>query len=216
MALVPTLLDRGYKMERLSAVDAYGHKVAGMDVSSIRTRLKGRFISLARADLAAAVFEVCDGIPAHFGASIAGAQQDPDGMTATLSNLRQEQFDLVVGADGLHSQVRELTFGPEEHFETPLGVLRRAFGDMGGARHPGPDGQGRRHLLRSRQPDHLARWTTGRVALIGDAAACASLLAGEGTGLAMVEAYVLAGELHRAGGNIERAFAAFEADCARS
>lgn len=45
---------------------------------------------------------------------------------------------------------------------------------------------------------HLPRWSDGRVALIGDAAACASLLAGEGTGLAMIEAYVLAGELHRA------------------
>jgi 2-polyprenyl-6-methoxyphenol hydroxylase-like FAD-dependent oxidoreductase len=51
----------------------------------------------------------------------------------------------------------------------------------------------------------------GRVALIGDAAACASLLAGEGTGLAMIEAYVLAGEVHRAGGHIGRALAAFEA-----
>ena len=32
---------------------------------------------------------------------------------------------------------------------------------------------------------HLAHWSAGRVAVIGDAAACASLLAGEGTGLAM-------------------------------
>jgi 2-polyprenyl-6-methoxyphenol hydroxylase-like FAD-dependent oxidoreductase len=58
---------------------------------------------------------------------------------------------------------------------------------------------------------HLTRWSLGRVAVIGDAAACASLLAGEGTGLAMIEAYVLAGELHRAGGDIVRALAAFEA-----
>jgi 2-polyprenyl-6-methoxyphenol hydroxylase-like FAD-dependent oxidoreductase len=58
---------------------------------------------------------------------------------------------------------------------------------------------------------HLSRWSTGRVAVIGDAAACASLLAGEGTGLAMIEAYVLAGELHRTGGRVEPALAAFEA-----
>ena len=45
---------------------------------------------------------------------------------------------------------------------------------------------------------------------IGRAAACASLLAGEGTGLAMTEAYVLAGELHRAGGDIAAATAAYE------
>ena len=41
----------------------------------------------------------------------------------------------------------------------------------------------------------MGHWTRGRTALIGDAAACVSLLAGEGTGLAMAEAYVLAGEL---------------------
>ena len=41
----------------------------------------------------------------------------------------------------------------------------------------------------------LDRWSRGRTALVGDAAACVSLMAGEGTGLAMTEAYVLAGEL---------------------
>ena len=42
--------------------------------------------------------------------------------------------------------------------------------------------------------------------LLGDAASCVSLLAGEGTGLAMVEAYILAGELNRAGENYGEAF----------
>jgi 2-polyprenyl-6-methoxyphenol hydroxylase-like FAD-dependent oxidoreductase len=42
--------------------------------------------------------------------------------------------------------------------------------------------------------------------LIGDAAACVSLLAGEGTGLAMTAAYVVAGELHKANGDYRAAF----------
>jgi 2-polyprenyl-6-methoxyphenol hydroxylase-like FAD-dependent oxidoreductase len=46
--------------------------------------------------------------------------------------------------------------------------------------------------------------------LIGDAAACVSLLAGEGTGLAIAEAYVLAGELHHCGGDYGAAFARYE------
>ncbi len=54
-------------------------------------------------------------------------------------------------------------------------------------------------------------WTRGRVALIGDAAACVSLLAGEGTGLAMAEAYVLAGELHACKGNHRETFARWQA-----
>jgi 2-polyprenyl-6-methoxyphenol hydroxylase-like FAD-dependent oxidoreductase len=57
----------------------------------------------------------------------------------------------------------------------------------------------------------LPRWTQGRVALIGDAAAAVSLLAGEGCGLAMAEAYVLAGELQRAGGDPAAAFGRDEA-----
>jgi 2-polyprenyl-6-methoxyphenol hydroxylase-like FAD-dependent oxidoreductase len=57
----------------------------------------------------------------------------------------------------------------------------------------------------------MDRWTNGRTALVGDAAACVSLLAGEGTGLAMAEAYVLAGELHACAGDHAAAFARYEA-----
>jgi 2-polyprenyl-6-methoxyphenol hydroxylase-like FAD-dependent oxidoreductase len=53
-------------------------------------------------------------------------------------------------------------------------------------------------------------WTRGRTALIGDAAACVSLLAGEGTGLAMAEAYVLAGELYDCGDDHIAAFARYQ------
>jgi 2-polyprenyl-6-methoxyphenol hydroxylase-like FAD-dependent oxidoreductase len=53
-------------------------------------------------------------------------------------------------------------------------------------------------------------WTQGRVALVGDAASCVSLLAGEGSGLAMAAAYLLAGELHRAGGNYSDAFGRYQ------
>jgi 2-polyprenyl-6-methoxyphenol hydroxylase-like FAD-dependent oxidoreductase len=55
----------------------------------------------------------------------------------------------------------------------------------------------------------MDRWTNGRVALVGDAAFCVSLLAGQGSALAMVAAYILAGELKRANGNHEHAFARY-------
>lgn len=56
----------------------------------------------------------------------------------------------------------------------------------------------------------MPAWTKGRVALVGDAAACPSLFAGEGSGLAMTEAYVLAGELKRASGDLSTAFTGYE------
>ena len=56
----------------------------------------------------------------------------------------------------------------------------------------------------------MESWAKGRVALIGDAAACPSLIAGEGAGFALAEAYVLAGELHRHGDDIAAALASYE------
>lgn len=56
----------------------------------------------------------------------------------------------------------------------------------------------------------MERWTKGRTALVGDAAACVSLMAGEGTGLAIAEAYILAGELQACGGDFRAAFARYE------
>jgi 2-polyprenyl-6-methoxyphenol hydroxylase-like FAD-dependent oxidoreductase len=56
----------------------------------------------------------------------------------------------------------------------------------------------------------MPHWTRGRTALLGDAAYCPSLLAGAGSAFAMLGAYVLAGELHKAGGDYRIAFAAYE------
>jgi 2-polyprenyl-6-methoxyphenol hydroxylase-like FAD-dependent oxidoreductase len=56
----------------------------------------------------------------------------------------------------------------------------------------------------------MAPWSRGRVALVGDAAFCPSLMAGQGSSLAITAAYVLAGELGQAGGRHEEAFRAYE------
>jgi 2-polyprenyl-6-methoxyphenol hydroxylase-like FAD-dependent oxidoreductase len=274
MGLVPTLRERCYLMERLRILDADGRDEASLDLAPMRELLQGRFISLARADLAAALFGACDGIPAHFGVCVTAIEQDGEGVVATLSDGRRERFDLVVGTDGLHSQVRELAFGPEAQFETSLDCYVAAFRipgyprreDLAYVTHTVPRRQVARVALRDdetlillvcrteligddppreRQKEalrgafgdmrwevpqildgmdevadfyfdrvsqiHLPHWSCGRVCLLGDAAACPSLLAGEGTGLAMVEAYVLVGELHRAEGDFTRAFAAYDA-----
>jgi 2-polyprenyl-6-methoxyphenol hydroxylase-like FAD-dependent oxidoreductase len=273
MGIVADLEARGYRMRCLRAVDAAGKERVGLDFAALTSQV-GRFVSIPRGDIAALLFEACRGVSSHFGVSIETLQQSADGVTVALSDGTRQRFDLVIGADGLHSQVRELAFGPEQQFLRPLGchvaafrlrgyrpreeltyvahtvvgkqaarvslrddqtlvllvcrselldlelaerdpagALTRAFGDMG---WEVPE------LLRQmRQTDelyfdgvsqvHMPRWSQGRVALVGDAAACVSLLAGEGTGLAILEAYVLAGELARARGDHARAFAAYEA-----
>ena len=56
----------------------------------------------------------------------------------------------------------------------------------------------------------MPQWSRGRIALVGDAAYCPSLLAGEGAAFAMLGAFILAGELHRANGDYIQAFADYE------
>ena len=56
----------------------------------------------------------------------------------------------------------------------------------------------------------MPKWSQGRIALVGDAAYCVSLMAGQGSALAMTGAYVLAGELVRAAGCHAEAFANYE------
>jgi 2-polyprenyl-6-methoxyphenol hydroxylase-like FAD-dependent oxidoreductase len=94
----------------------------------------------------------------------------------------------------------------------PCSLLRRAFGDMGWEVSESleqVEGVADVYVDDVSQI-HLEHWSRGRVALLGDPAACASLLAGEGTGLAMVEAYVLAGEIHRAGSDLRAALQSYE------
>jgi 2-polyprenyl-6-methoxyphenol hydroxylase-like FAD-dependent oxidoreductase len=225
------------------------------------------------------LFDACDGIPSHFGTSVTGMIQGRNEVVLTFEGGRRDHFDFVVGADGLHSQIRELAFGPQARFEKPLDCYVAAFRLSGYPRrdeltyvsHTMPGRQVGRVSLRGDEtlillicrasliggrappqerqkealrwafsnmewevPDildamdgvdeiyfdrvsqiHLPCWSSGRVALIGDAAACASLLAGEGAGLAMIEAYVLAGEIYRARGNLSLAFARYESHLRR-
>ena len=56
----------------------------------------------------------------------------------------------------------------------------------------------------------MAHWSQGRVALVGDAAYCASPMSGQGTSLALIGAYVLAGELAVAAGSHQTAFRRYE------
>jgi 2-polyprenyl-6-methoxyphenol hydroxylase-like FAD-dependent oxidoreductase len=61
----------------------------------------------------------------------------------------------------------------------------------------------------------MDRWSQGRVALVGDAAYCPSPASGQGTSLALVGAYVLAGELKQAGGDHEVAYARYHEEMRR-
>ena len=276
MGILREVRERGYRFQELRAVDERGRKVCGFSTDFLFKSMKDRFTSVPRGDLAATIFRtVEDRIETLFGNSVSAIDQRPTGVQVCFEHGASREFDLVVGADGLHSTVRELVFGPERQVEKPLGYRVAVFdvegyrprdelvfvtyttpgrqvgrialrGDrtmfcflFASERLTGPeplDAKGRKAVLRQVFADagwecpqilqamdqvgdvyydrvsqiRMGGWSKGRVVLIGDAAACVSLLGGEGAGLAMTEAYVLAGELNRAGRQFQEAFGRYE------
>lgn len=76
--------------------------------------------SLLRGDLARAVAGQVRS-PVRYGVTVDGVEQDSGGVRVLLSDGTRRDADLLVGADGVHSRVRELVFGPGERFLRHLG-----------------------------------------------------------------------------------------------
>lgn len=205
-----------------------------------------------------------------FNDSISALTQDATGVHVEFGRTAPRTFDLVIGADGLHSTVRALAFGPKEQFTHPMGYAFATFStsnylnlDRTGVSHVAGDrsvnvfasNQNKdirvmfmfpaRDVPRKRDAqlvavqtafahvgweasrlldampaatdfyfDELSQitmptWSTGRVALVGDAGYCASPMSGRGTSQALLGAYVLAGELSTQDDH-ETAFAEYE------
>ena len=113
MGILPALHQQGYMLQALRMLGGKGRTVASVDVSAFRALLKDRYLSIARGDLASTVYRSCQDVQAWFGQSIVAIEQRARNVRVRLSDDSKDEFDLVVGADGLHSHVRSLAFGPE-------------------------------------------------------------------------------------------------------
>ncbi len=128
MGLLPDILDRGYTVREVRVVNRDGHRVAGFPADVFTRAMGSGFTSLPRGDLAAAIFgTIVDRVEVIFGDAIAHLEQTPTNVRVTFDRHPPRTFDLVIGADGLHSRVRELVFGPESRFEQYLGEKVAAF-----------------------------------------------------------------------------------------
>ncbi|ETK31294.1 FAD-dependent monooxygenase [Microbispora sp. ATCC PTA-5024] len=114
MGVLAQLRAAATRVTRLSFVDGRGRRVGGM-------RMRPDDIELPRADLAR-VLSSTVAVECLYDDTVTALRQDPGGVDVTFENAAPRRFDLVVGADGLHSAVRRLAFGPEERFADHLGM----------------------------------------------------------------------------------------------
>jgi 2-polyprenyl-6-methoxyphenol hydroxylase-like FAD-dependent oxidoreductase len=276
IGLIPRLRELGYQVKEVRFVDRQGRTSASGAADDLARLTHGRYITLRRSDLAATIYDALDGmVETIFGDSVASIEENAQGVRVGFDHAPPREAALVIGADGLHSRVRQLVFGPDTGVEVSLGYHVAAF-EVDGYRprdelvyvlYGVPGRQVWRFSMRddktlfllvfrdqylpAESPANeeeckavlsqifadagwecgqmlaamanvtgiyfdrvsqirLERWAKGRTALVGDAAACVSLLAGQGSLLAMAEAYVLAGELRNCGGDYGAAFVRYE------
>jgi 2-polyprenyl-6-methoxyphenol hydroxylase-like FAD-dependent oxidoreductase len=277
MGLMPAIKQAQMHERGLEYVKANGRTGAAMPVELLDGAGAIADIEILRGDLARILNDAIAGeVDYLYGDSITALDQDGTGVEVTFASGTTRRFDLVVGADGVHSRVRKLVFGPEEQFvqhlggyssyftvETPepLNHWFKIYSAPGGrwvGLRPDHDARYAKALLSFRSPvisydrrdvdaqkallaerfkglgwhtdqilatlhdaddfyfDSTSRvvvpeWSRGRVVLVGDAGYCGSPLAGHGTALSLVGAYVLAGELAAADGDHARAFPSYQA-----
>ena len=274
MGLIEDINRSGYHIRDMSIVDANGKRISGFGTNVFLELTGGRYVTVGRSVLSQLLLKKANrDIEAVFGDEIVNIDDQQSHVRVRLKSGTERRFDFVMGADGLHSGVRRIVFGPQDRFEKPLGYVVASFeapgyrprnedvyvmynepGRMVGRVSlrddktlflfifaedvdiPIHDLPAQKRLMRTKfgnsrwecasilnalddAPElyfdrvsqvRMEHWSRGRVALVGDAAYCVSLLAGQGSALAMTGAYILAGELAKAADQHDIAFANYE------
>ncbi len=276
MGVWPQVEKERFEGYQWTFVDKDNKPISVMNVGELTKEITGRQITyMRRADLARILYDYTkDTVDYIFGDPIKKLAEDAEDVNATFESGKSRKFDLVIGADGLHSEVRTLVFGDESRFKQYMGHYVAAFtipnhpsryGEVSFYTMPGKsvtlyhlkeggviavftlrhetqlkydfhDTERQKQLLSELFPEkeweipsllesmkttkdfffdvvsqvQMDTWSKGRVALVGDAGYCPTLLTGYGSQLAMVGAYILAGELKAADGDYKIAFPAYE------
>ncbi|WP_410666631.1 FAD-dependent monooxygenase [Amycolatopsis sp. cmx-4-68] len=115
------------RMRGMSMVDGEGHELFRSEEHTFTSgRLDSDDFEILRDDVVAILHEATD-VEYVFGDSITALAEEAHGVRVEFERGGFRTFDLVVGADGLHSAVRRLTFGPEEDFIRHLGQYLAIF-----------------------------------------------------------------------------------------
>lgn len=259
MGLEHAVKDNGTGEAGIRFVDEHDKEIAQFDVDEVGSEGPTAELEILRGDLARILYEACgDNVKFRFGDVIKAIDNGPHSASVTFESGAQEDFDLVIVAEGVGSSTRELVFPGENEprwLDVTMGyfTIPKGHGDDEHCRiytagegrsiwlRPDNKGTTRASLVVQKEADgddelsperqkaflvdhfrdagweapsvlaglettndlyfdvlrqvKMDRWWNGRVVLTGDAAWCATPIAGIGTTLAIVGAYVLAGEL---------------------
>ncbi|MFH8370623.1 FAD-dependent oxidoreductase [Streptomyces sp. NPDC018031] len=128
MGILPRLRDAHIGSRRCTFLDADGGTVVSLSPRAVDGGAEGQDLEVRRGDLAAALYGVVrDDVEFLFGDSIDTLDPSEQGVDVTFRGGRHRTFDLVIGADGMHSHTRELLFGPEGRFHHYLGYCFAVF-----------------------------------------------------------------------------------------
>jgi len=273
MGVLPQIEALATGTTRLTMYRQGARRPAHVDITKVTGIASDRHVEIMRDDLSEVYYSASrDNVEYLFGDSITSIS--PDG-NVTFEHAAPRTFDVIIGADGLHSNVRRLVFGADAGHTRFLGgylavqsvpkalardgemVVHLDAGRLAGmyTAQPLEDARGlfmfrsqaelqydyrdtlrQKDLIREaftgmhpqvdswlgeldRTPSfyfdsitqlQLDSWSRGRVTLVGDAGYCPGPAVGGSTSIAVLGAYILAGELAQANGDHARAFAAYE------
>jgi 2-polyprenyl-6-methoxyphenol hydroxylase-like FAD-dependent oxidoreductase len=110
-------------MKGVSVVDKDGNETwRSEEMTFSGGRFDANDLEILRDDLVAILVKAVDGVEILGGDSISSLKQGPDGIAIEFRNGCTRSFDLLIGADGLHSNVRKLAFGEEHKFLHEMGM----------------------------------------------------------------------------------------------
>jgi 2-polyprenyl-6-methoxyphenol hydroxylase-like FAD-dependent oxidoreductase len=128
MDLLPNLLAAHVHSRRATFVDGEGREVAAVDPEWVHGGVRGRDVELPRGVLATLLAGLTEErVTYRFNTWIAAMADDGTGVQVTFNDGARERFDIVIGADGVHSTTRALVFGDEAQFAHPLGFCFAGF-----------------------------------------------------------------------------------------
>ncbi len=139
MSVMPIIRQAGTDRTGMSFVNATGRRVGWINMRALQQASGSREVELPRGDLASILYQASrDHAEFLFDDSIVGLSLDEHGVSVTFERAQPRRFDLVIGADGLHSAVRRLAFGPESDFVQHMGAYVATM-PLDGLIEPGRD-----------------------------------------------------------------------------